>query len=309
MKKFIDFEIVLILVILLLAIPIYAFITMYVHNIDYLVLDEKLVRVTIFIAIGLFVIVNFIKLVSNILKTIVNARYKSLYKKLTQDDNDFNIETNADLPSYGIVLASTIFYRYIRIDLLENNLKNYFETTQVFDERYEAISSKVEKIGKIEKEFLPFFEKTKNGRRIPIKSSEIEEREHNLQIEIENELKKLGYVKFNSLKIFLEKFLAGKNKEYIGRDPEKNPRLAFLVYGSMILIGTLYYFMGISVIILSLLIFMFLGYNVDKLVLTKKGKFERIRIIYLMNYLKNTEDLNDEEKLYYNVLNKIYIKT
>ena len=49
-----------------------------------------------------------------------------LVKKAMKQDINLNFEDSLELPSYGIVLASTIFFKKVRIELLKKHLQEYF---------------------------------------------------------------------------------------------------------------------------------------------------------------------------------------
>lgn len=290
MKKFINFEIVLILVIIILAVPVYFAIMVGIYGINSFVIDENSVKLTAFIGIAVFVIVNLTMLFYNILKFILNCKDKIIYKKVIR-----NSEAITELPSYGIVLASTIVYRKIRFGLLKRYLQEYFREKNVIDENNDIISDNFNRVGEFEKKFLLLLKKIDDE-----KASE-------MQYEVEKELKRMQFIKQKSIMPSLYDFLKGKDDKYIDREIEKNPRFTILALaiflGFLVIFYILNSFINIyllfTLMLFAVILFLF---NIDKLMLTKKGKIERMRLLYLKKYLKNTEDLTDEERLFYNVL-------
>lgn len=290
MKKFIDFEIVLILVIIIFAVPVYFAIMGGIYGINSFVIDENSMKLTAFIGIAAFVIVNLIMLFYNILKFILNCKDKIIYKKIIQ-----NNEAIMELPSYGIVLASTIVYRNIRFGLLKRYLQEYFREKNIIDENNDIISDNFNRVGEFEKKFLPLLKKID------------EENASEMQYEVEKELKRMQFIKQKSIMPSLYDFLKGKDDKYIDRGIEKNPRFTILTLTIFLGFLVISYILNSFINTYALFVLMpfacilFL-FNIDKLMLTKKGKIERMRLLYLKKYLKNTEDLTDEERLFYNVL-------
>ena len=207
MKKFINFEIVLILVIIILAVPLYFVITCSTYNTNTFIIDEKIMKMIVFIGIVAFIIVNLIMLFYNIFKLVKNCKDKLLYKKAMKQDINLNFEDSLELPSYGIVLASTIFFKKVRIELLKKHLQEYFRQKNILDEDNQVVDGYVDKIEGLEKEFLLLFKKLDGNN----KSMEDENQEFNIQKEVEEELKKLEFIKHKSIGVFFWEFLYGKN--------------------------------------------------------------------------------------------------
>lgn len=299
MKKFINFEIVLILVIIILAVPLYFVITCSTYNTNTFIIDEKSMKMIVFIGIVAFIIVNLIMLFYNIFKLVKNCKDKLLYQKAMKQDINLNSEDSLELPSYGIVLASTIFFKKVRIELLKKHLQEYFRQKNILDEDNQVVDGYVDKIEGLEKEFLLLFKKLDGNN----KSMEDENQEFNIQKEVEEELKKLEFIKHKSIGVFFWEFLYGKNNEYMDLDLKKNPRFIFLIICFILIFFVINTFLNIYILFtLTPFICILLVFNLNTIILNKKGKLERIKLLYLRNYLKNNEDLTDEERLFYNVL-------
>ena len=299
MKKFINFEIVLILVIIILAVPLYFVITCSTYNTNTFIIDEKSMKMIVFIGIVAFIIVNLIMLFYNIFKLVKNCKDKLLYKKAMKQDINLNFEDSLELPSYGIVLASTIFFKKVRIELLKKHLQEYFRQKNILDEDNQVVDGYVDKIEGLEKEFLLLFKKLDGNN----KSMEDENQEFNIQKEVEEELKKLEFIKHKSIGVFFWEFLYGKNNEYMDLDLKKNPRFIFLIICFILIFFVINTFLNIYILFtLTPFICILLVFNLNTIILNKKGKLERIKLLYLRDYLKNNEDLTDEERLFYNVL-------
>lgn len=299
MKKFINFEIVLILVIIILAVPLYFVITCSTYNTNTFIIDEKIMKMIVFIGIVAFIIVNLIMLFYNIFKLVKNCKDKLLYQKAMKQDINLNSEDSLELPSYGIVLASTIFFKKVRIELLKKHLQEYFRQKNILDEDNQVVDGYVDKIEGLEKEFLLLFKKLDGNN----KSMEDENQEFNIQKEVEEELKKLEFIKHKSIGVFFWEFLYGKNNEYMDLDLKKNPRFIFLIICFILIFFVINTFLNIYILFtLTPFICILLVFNLNTIILNKKGKLERIKLLYLRDYLKNNEDLTDEERLFYNVL-------
>lgn len=299
MKKFINFEIVLILVIIILAVPLYFVITCSTYNTNTFIIDEKIMKMIVFIGIVAFIIVNLIMLFYNIFKLVKNCKDKLLYKKAMKQDINLNFEDSLELPSYGIVLASTIFFKKVRIELLKKHLQEYFRQKNILDEDNQVVDGYADKIEGLEKEFLLLFKKLDGNN----KSMEDENQEFNIQKEIEEELKKLEFIKHKSIGVFFWEFLYGKNNEDMDLDFKKNPRFIFLIICFILIFFVINTFLNIYILFtLTPFICILLVFNLNTIILNKKGKLERIKLLYLRDYLKNNEDLTDEERLFYNVL-------
>lgn len=299
MKKFINFEIVLILVIIILAVPLYFVITCSTYNTNTFIIDEKSMKMIVFIGIVAFIIVNLIMLFYNIFKLVKNCKDKLLYQKAMKQDINLNSEDSLELPSYGIVLASTIFFKKVRIELLKKHLQEYFRQKNILDEDNQVVDGYADKIEGLEKEFLLLFKKLDGNN----KSMEDENQEFNIQKEIEEELKKLEFIKHKSIGVFFWEFLYGKNNEDMDLDFKKNPRFIFLIICFILIFFVINTFLNIYILFtLTPFICILLVFNLNTIILNKKGKLERIKLLYLRDYLKNNEDLTDEERLFYNVL-------
>lgn len=299
MKKFINFEIVLILVIIILAVPLYFVITCSTYNTNTFIIDEKIMKMIVFIGIVAFIIVNLIMLFYNIFKLVKNCKDKLLYQKAMKQDINLNFEDSLELPSYGIVLASTIFFKKVRIELLKKHLQEYFRQKNILDEDNQVVDGYADKIEGLEKEFLLLFKKLDGNN----KSMEDENQEFNIQKEVEEELKKLEFIKHKSIGVFFWEFLYGKNNEYMDLDLKKNPRFIFLIICFILIFFVINTFLNIYILFtLTPFICILLVFNLNTIILNKKGKLERIKLLYLRDYLKNNEDLTDEERLFYNVL-------
>lgn len=299
MKKFINFEIVLILVIIILAVPLYFVITCSTYNTNTFIIDEKIMKMIVFIGIVAFIIVNLIMLFYNIFKLVKNCKDKLLYQKAMKQDINLNSEDSLELPSYGIVLASTIFFKKVRIELLKKHLQEYFRQKNILDEDNQVVDGYADKIEGLEKEFLLLFKKLDGNN----KSMEDENQEFNIQKEVEEELKKLEFIKHKSIGVFFWEFLYGKNNEYMDLDLKKNPRFIFLIICFILIFFVINTFLNIYILFtLTPFICILLVFNLNTIILNKKGKLERIKLLYLRDYLKNNEDLTDEERLFYNVL-------
>ena len=299
MKKFINFEIVLILVIIILAVPLYFVITCSTYNTNTFIIDEKSMKMIVFIGIVAFIIVNLIMLFYNIFKLVKNCKDKLLYQKAMKQDINLNSEDSLELPSYGIVLASTIFFKKVRIELLKKHLQEYFRQKNILDEDNQVVDGYADKIEGLEKEFLLLFKKLDGNN----KSMEDENQEFNIQKEVEEELKKLEFIKHKSIGVFFWEFLYGKNNEYMDLDLKKNPRFIFLIICFILIFFVINTFLNIYILFtLTPFICILLVFNLNTIILNKKGKLERIKLLYLRDYLKNNEDLTDEERLFYNVL-------
>lgn len=299
MKKFINFEIVLILVIIILAVPLYFTMIFSTYNTNTFIIDEKIMKMIAFIAVASFIIVNLIMIFYNIFKLIRNCKDKIIYKKVMKQEMNLNFNTNSELPSYGIVLASTIFFKKVRIELLKKHLQEYFRQKNILDEDNQVVDGYVDKIEGLEKEFLLLFKKLDGNN----KSMEDENQEFNIQKEVEEELKKLEFIKHKSIGVFFWEFLYGKNNEYMDLDLKKNPRFIFLIICFILIFFVINTFLNIYILFtLTPFICILLVFNLNTIILNKKGKLERIKLLYLRDYLKNNEDLTDEERLFYNVL-------
>ena len=299
MKKFINFEIVLILVIIILAVPLYFVITCSTYNTNTFIIDEKSMKMIVFIGIVAFIIVNLIMLFYNIFKLVKNCKDKLLYQKAMKQDINLNSEDSLELPSYGIVLASTIFFKKVRIELLKKHLQEYFRQKNILDEDNQVVDGYADKIEGLEKEFLLLFKKLDGNN----KSMEDENQKFNIQKEVEEELKKLEFIKHKSIGVFFWEFLYGKNNEYMDLDLKKNPRFIFLIICFILIFFVINTFLNIYILFtLTPFICILLVFNLNTIILNKKGKLERIKLLYLRDYLKNNEDLTDEERLFYNVL-------
>lgn len=299
MKKFINFEIVLILVIIILAVPLYFTMIFSTYNTNTFIIDEKIMKMIVFIGIVAFIIVNLIMLFYNIFKLVKNCKDKLLYKKAMKQDINLNFEDSLELPSYGIVLASTIFFKKVRIELLKKHLQEYFRQKNILDEDNQVVDGYADKIEGLEKEFLLLFKKLDGNN----KSMEDENQEFNIQKEIEEELKKLEFIKHKSIGVFFWEFLYGKNNEDMDLDFKKNPRFIFLIICFILIFFVINTFLNIYILFtLTPFICILLVFNLNTIILSRKGKLERIKLLYLRNYLKNNEDLTDEERLFYNVL-------
>lgn len=299
MKKFINFEIVLILVIIILAVPLYFTMIFSTYNTNTFIIDEKIMKMIAFIAVASFIIVNLIMIFYNIFKLIRNCKDKIIYKKVMKQEMNLNFNTNSELPSYGIVLASTIFFKKVRIELLKKHLQEYFRQKNILDEDNQVVEGYADKIEGLEKEFLLLFKKLDGNN----KSMEGENQEFNIQKEVEEKLKKLEFIKHKSIGMFFWEFLYGKNNEYMDFDLKKNPRFIFLIICFILIFFVINTFLNIYILFtLTPFICILLVFNLNTIILSRKGKLERIKLLYLRNYLKNNEDLTDEERLFYNVL-------
>lgn len=299
MKKFINFEIVLILVIIILAVPLYFTMIFSTYNTNTFIIDEKIMKMIAFIAVASFIIVNLIMIFYNIFKLIRNCKDKIIYKKVMKQEMNLNFNTNSELPSYGIVLASTIFYKKVKIELLKKHLQEYFRQKNILDEDNQVVEGYADKIEGIEKEFLLLFKKLDGNNKL----MEDENQEFNIQKEVEEKLKKLEFIKHKSIGMFFWEFLYGKNNEYMDLDLKKNPRFIFLIICFILIFFVINTFLNIYILFtLTPFICILLVFNLNTIILSRKGKIERIKLLYLRNYLKNNEDLTDEERLFYNVL-------
>lgn len=299
MKKFINFEIVLILVIIILVVPLYFTMIFSTYNTNTFIIDEKIMKMIAFIAVASFIIVNLIMIFYNIFKLIRNCKDKLLYKKAMKQDINLNFEDSLELPSYGIVLASTIFFKKVRIELLKKHLQEYFRQKNILDEDNQVVDGYADKIEGIEKEFLLLFKKLDGNNKL----MEDENQEFNIQKEVEEKLKKLEFIKHKSIGMFFWEFLYGKNNEYMDLDLKKNPRFIFLIICFILIFFVINTFLNIYILFtLTPFICILLVFNLNTIILNKKGKLERIKLLYLRDYLKNNEDLTDEERLFYNVL-------
>lgn len=108
----------------------------------------------IFAIIFIFFI-EFVELVVAIC-ILIPKIYKFIkYKRIETRIQEPNVTELKELPDYGAIFASVIYFNEIHINRIKNVLYKYLKNNYIIDENNNIEEEKIDKLKQIEKEFLP----------------------------------------------------------------------------------------------------------------------------------------------------------
>lgn len=293
MKKFFDFEIITIMVLAILLGPIYGvYFAVPEIQIELNTKYEISTNMLINIGIGIFALVNLVYIVIKsigVLHDYSDVKAYRRHKKIVGQIDEI------DVSKYDFILGSFIYYRCFAMNKLINSYKKYY-TEKGYLVNGSIEENCVDKLSEIEKGIiLMCADDVKLEENDPM----------NLEGRCINDLKEKKFLKHDTLGRSLEKFCEGKDGKYINTPYDKNPRIFILAILFFIVSGIIMKIFGVyETFIITPFIVVIMVFNWHKISLTELGKFERIRIINLIEKLKKQDDLSEKEKLFLEIMSK-----
>lgn len=326
-NKFIDFEIITILTILILIFTFYLTLryseiendicykeTFVVSGYQILINVEKKVEETdnneIF-KVQIMDLKNDLLYASNsdfeligIITAIINVAVIIIYImlifiKILKRNKNKKILSKIDeieLPQYDVFIANTLYTGRISFSKIYNFLGEYFRKKEMIDIKGKINPNvNINNLSDFEKEFIYLYEKDVG-----------KETKEQFKDKIVKELNDREYLKNSRLRIFLESF--GRKIDKIGLEIYNLDRYdikrtfieAIFPFVLLLLIAVLKYF---SILLIISIAYIQLKYYT--IFLSEEGKREKARITLLVELLKDKEELTEKERFFYNALKYI----
>ncbi len=201
-----------------------------------------------------------------------------------------------DVPQYDIFIANTLYTGRISFSKIFNFLGQYFRENEMIDKKGKINSNiNINNLSELEKDFIELYEKS-------IEANTKKQFKNKIVKELEDK----KYLKTNKLRKVVEKIYS-KAEDFIRyffsfyKEGSRNTVIELLVLISVIYLITIFKYF--SIIIIIGIIYTYLKFY--NLFLTTEGKKEKAKIILLMKKLKTKEELTENEKFFYDALKYI----
>lgn len=297
-KKFIDFEIVTLLTIIILISPFYL-LTIYATTTEDIITQENNLLYILnsdFDVLGIFVgivllIVNIIAAIIYLIKYMIKIMIISRNRKILTDENDLE---NIDLPIYNIVIANTLYTGKTGFYKIYKFFKKYFKDKGMIDDKGNVSETlDIKALNELEQFFIPLYKSEITDEiRKQFKNKLIKELEERRFLETNNNIRKT----LDKIAQKIEKTM----KWLFSKERDDSIRVIIettIPFVILLLIAALKYF---SIILIIAIIYIQSKYY--NIFLTKEGKKERAKIILLLENLKKKEELTEKEKFFYDAL-------